>query len=123
MYALTPEAESAKAKKWDARSRVGLYLKPSLMHAELVSLVLSLETGLASPRFSVLHDDFFERTSYNQQITQTKSMCQILSGLDYVVSIQRQQNVKDFSGNTEDVYDILNDESKSPSKPSEGVQL
>ena len=26
VYVLTPEAENAKAKKWDASSRVGLYL-------------------------------------------------------------------------------------------------
>ena len=89
VYALTPEAENAKAKKWDARSRVGLYLGPSPMHAGSVSLVLSLETGLASPRFSVLHDDFFETTRYNRQSTQTKSMWQVLSGLDYADSIQR----------------------------------
>ena len=49
MYALIPDAESAKAKQWDARSRVGLYLEPSPMHAGSVSLVLSLEIGLASP--------------------------------------------------------------------------
>ena len=45
VYALTPEAENAKVKKWDARLRVGLYLEPSPMHAGSVSLVLSLETG------------------------------------------------------------------------------
>ena len=57
MYALTPEAENAKTKKWDARSRVDLCLEPSPMHAESVSLFLSLETGLTSPRFSVVHND------------------------------------------------------------------
>ena len=50
MYALTPAAENAKAKKWDAMSRVGSYLGPSPMHAGSVSIVLSLEMGLASPR-------------------------------------------------------------------------
>ena len=59
-FALTPKAENDKAKKLDVTSRVGLYLGPSPMHAGSVSLVSSLETGLASPRFSVLHDDFFE---------------------------------------------------------------
>ena len=89
VYALTPEAENAKAKKGDERSRVGLYFGPSPMNAGSVLLALSLKTRLASPRFSVLHDDFFETTRYNQQSTQIKSMWQVLSGLDYANSIQR----------------------------------
>ena len=43
--------------------------------------------------------------------------------MNYADSIQRQQNIKDFVGNTEDVYDILNYKSKGQPKPSERVQL
>ena len=89
MYALTPMAENAKANKWDARSGDGLYLGPSPMHVGLVSLVVSLETGLASHMFGIVCDDFFETTSYNQHSTQTKSMWQVLSGLGYAYTIQR----------------------------------
>ena len=109
VYELTPKAENANAKKWDARSIVGLYLESSPMHSGSVSLVISLETGLASITFSVLHDDFFKTTRYNRHSTQTKSMWQVLSRLDYVDTIQRQQNFKDFVGSTEDVYDVLHD--------------
>ena len=44
----------------NARSRVGLNFGPFPMHDGPVSLVLSLVTEQASPRFSVVHDDFFE---------------------------------------------------------------
>ena len=33
VYVLIPEAESAKAKTWDARSRVGVYFGSFQMHA------------------------------------------------------------------------------------------
>ena len=65
VYAFTPEAENAKTKKWDKRSRVGLYLGSYPMHAGSVSLVLSLETELAFHKFSIVHNEFFETTRYN----------------------------------------------------------
>ena len=43
--------------------------------------------------------------------------------MDYAETIQRWQNVKDFAGNTKNVYDILNDKSKGRTNPSEGVKL
>ena len=46
------------------RQRNGLQGQASPMLAGSASLVLSLDTGLTSPRFSVVHDDFFE-TTYN----------------------------------------------------------
>ena len=48
-------------------------------------------------------------------------MWQVLPGLDNADSILRQQNAKDFTGNNDDIYDILNDKSKSQSKPSKGA--
>ena len=60
VYALIPEAESDNAQKWYVSSKVDLYLGSSPMHIVLISLVLSLETGLAPPRFSIVHACFFE---------------------------------------------------------------
>ena len=71
-----------QSKEMGCKVKVGLYLGPSPMHAGLVSLALSLETWIASPRSSVLHDDFIETTRYNLCSTQTKSMWQLLSWLD-----------------------------------------
>ena len=71
------------------------------MHAGSVLLVSSLETGLASPRLSVVHNDFFETIRYNHCNMQTKSMWHILSLLDYADTIQRQQKV--LASSTENV--------------------
>eukprot|EP00957_Ditylum_brightwellii_P108439 8272181-Ditylum_brightwellii.AAC.1 len=46
--------------KWNPRSRLGIYLGPSPRYARNVLLALSLETGLVSLQFHVIHDDFFE---------------------------------------------------------------
>ena len=46
-YMLTTEAEQGRAKKWEGRSVLGIYLGPSPNYAGSVSLVLNLTTGNA----------------------------------------------------------------------------
>lgn len=58
-YVLTVQ-DGKKGPKWEERARCGVYLGHSPLHARSVSLVLSLETGLVSPQFHVVHDDLFE---------------------------------------------------------------
>jgi Reverse transcriptase (RNA-dependent DNA polymerase)/GAG-pre-integrase domain len=48
-----------KISKWDARSRMAIYIGPSLNHAANVGLALSLSTGLVSPVFHARYDDNF----------------------------------------------------------------
>ena len=45
--------------KWKNRAKLGLYLGPSPNHAQNISLVLDLHTGLVSPQFHVAHDPTF----------------------------------------------------------------
>ena len=45
--------------KWDPRSRLGIYVGHSLLHAGSVALVLNPKTGLISPQFHVVFDDNF----------------------------------------------------------------
>ena len=59
VFMLTRQAQQGTAKKWDPRSRVGIYLGPSPCHAGNISLILNPATGLASPQFHVAHDDCF----------------------------------------------------------------
>ena len=94
VFALTTEAEQGKAKKWEVRSVLGIYLGPSPHHAGSVSLVLSLTTGLASPQFHVGHDDFFETTRYNRRTTRISSNWQKLSGIDFADIIEKKQKIK-----------------------------
>ena len=46
--------------KWKHRSRVGVYLGRSPLHAATVALVLSLQTGRVSPQFHVQFDPTFQ---------------------------------------------------------------
>ena len=47
-------------QKWQARSRLGIYLGPSPNHSLSISLILNPRTGHTSPQYHVKHDDFFE---------------------------------------------------------------
>jgi hypothetical protein len=51
---------NGKGAKWKVRARVGINLGNSPAHARNITLVLNLETGLASPQFHVKFDDLFE---------------------------------------------------------------
>ena len=50
--------QGRKIEKWSPRARLGINLGASPRHARNVSLVLNLKTGLVSPQFHILHDDF-----------------------------------------------------------------
>ena len=50
-------------QKWQARSRLGIYLGPSPNHSRSISLILNPRTGHTSPQYHVKHDDFFEMVS------------------------------------------------------------
>ena len=47
-------------QKWQARSRLGIYLGPSPNHSRSISLILNPRTGHTLPQYHVKHDDFFE---------------------------------------------------------------
>jgi Reverse transcriptase (RNA-dependent DNA polymerase) len=59
--------QSAIRNKWKDRSRIGLYLGRSPLHARSVALVLNLQTGRVSPQFHVSFDPYFQtvKQSYN----------------------------------------------------------
>jgi hypothetical protein len=62
-YVLNNTLQSGrKAHKWVERSRVGIYLGPSLQHSRSIGLILSLTTGNVSPQFHVTYDDGFKTT-------------------------------------------------------------
>jgi hypothetical protein len=65
--------------RWNPRSRIGLNLGPSPLHARNVHLVLSLTTGLVSPQFYCCFDDFFETCKHGVSDT-TQSTWQYLVG-------------------------------------------
>lgn len=69
-----------KISKWDARSRMGVYIGPSLQHSSSVGLVLSLSTGNVSPSFHTKYDDKFVTVSKPFGAYVPKSLWQVKSG-------------------------------------------
>ena len=61
VYILDNDLQSGKKiDKWSDRSKIGINLGKSPLHAKSVYLVLNLTTGLVSPQFHVKWDDTFE---------------------------------------------------------------
>ena len=61
MYVLDNALQSGQgAPKWKTRSRLGVYLGPSPIHAHSVAPVLNPRTCHVLPQFHIKFDDFFE---------------------------------------------------------------
>jgi len=64
IFVLDPTLQQGqKIPRWKPRSRVGVYLGFSPEHASSVPIVLSTTTGLVSPQFHVIYDDYFTTTN------------------------------------------------------------
>jgi hypothetical protein len=60
VYVLDPTLQDGKKlPKWKKRSRCGMYLGPSPVHAESVGRILNLESGAISPQYHVVYDELF----------------------------------------------------------------
>ena len=55
-------------KKWEDRSRVGVFLGHSSQHSQSVALVLNPRTGHVSPQFHVVFDDKFDTVKQGTNI-------------------------------------------------------
>jgi hypothetical protein len=51
--------QGQKAKKWEQRARISVYLGQSMQHAHTIMLVLSLQSGNVSPQYHCQIDDSF----------------------------------------------------------------
>ena len=104
VYALNNRLQQGgKLPKWNPRARLGINLGLSPRHARSVTLVLNLSTGLVSPQFHVIHDDFFETVGHGAGVT--KSYWQRLAGFELRSNVQRSQVINnnrmvDKSGNS-----------------------
>ena len=60
VWVLNPKLQDAKRiPKWSKRSRLGMYVGPSLEHSSDVGLVLNLDTGAVSAQYHVVYDETF----------------------------------------------------------------
>jgi hypothetical protein len=62
MY-LLQTGSTIKGPKWNSRARLAIYIGPSMNHACLIGLALSLQTGLVAPVFYAKYDDGFSTVS------------------------------------------------------------
>ena len=80
VYALDERLQANKhIASWNKRARLGVNLGPSPRHARNVSLVLSLTTGLVSPQYHLVHDEFFE--TIDRKIPTPPAMWRTKAGL------------------------------------------
>ena len=63
-YVLTSKAQQGVLPQWDTRSRLGVYLGQSPIHASTVALVLNLKSLHVSPQFHVIFDDDFSTVDF-----------------------------------------------------------
>lgn len=84
--------------KWKERSKVGIYLGRSPLHARNVALVLSLETGLVSPQFHVQFDSAFN--TVEQEPRRWKSLWQKKAGFGDQGKVNRSTKRKQGSDKT-----------------------
>ena len=67
-YVLDPRLQDGqKIPKWEPRSRRGMNLGWSPLHASTVPLILNLTTGHISPQFHVVFDDWFTTVSTDEK--------------------------------------------------------
>jgi hypothetical protein len=67
-YVLDPKLQDGKKiPKWNPRSRQGLHLGWSPLHASSVPLILNLTTGHVLPQFHVVFDDWFTTVSTEEK--------------------------------------------------------
>ena len=70
-YVLDPKLQdSGHIPKFDPRSRRGIHLGWSPLHASTVPLILNLTTGSVSPQFHVVFDDWFSTVDSNEMSTE-----------------------------------------------------
>ena len=87
VYVLDNEIQAGqKVNKWSERARVGIFLGHSPEHAQAVSLVLSLTSGLTSPQFHCKYDDSFQtvKTSFRDSppISKWQRVCGFVQGIE-----------------------------------------
>ena len=66
VYVLDPRLQDGfKLPKWEPRSRRGIYMGISPLHASSVGLILNPNTNRISPQFHCIYDDYFETVHSN----------------------------------------------------------
>ncbi len=80
-------ASGSQLPRWSPRTRLGLNLGPSPMHARNVYLILNLITGCVSPQYHCHFDNFFETTCHSAPDVYGTICWQQLANLDHAKTV------------------------------------
>jgi hypothetical protein len=81
-YILKNEIQQGqKARKWEEKARVGIYLGQSTQHARTIMLILSLQSANVSPQFHCQVDDTFTSVAGTNAALISKSEWQVKARL------------------------------------------
>jgi hypothetical protein len=102
VYVLDPRLQDGlKLPKWEPRSRRGIFMRVSPLHASTVGLILNPNTNRLSPQYHCVYDDFFETVHGTNDDTPPANW-------DELVINNRFRN--EIEGEIEDTWNILSQE-------------
>jgi hypothetical protein len=111
IFVLDPTLQQGhKIPRWRPHSRIGIYLGFSPEHASSVPLVLSITSGLVSPQFHVVYDDYFTTTKCLQTNVLPSNWSSLLDSSKHIY-VDDDFNPTPFSDTTS--YDGSNDSTPS----------
>ena len=107
--------------KWKSRSRMGLYMGRSPIHARNVALVLDIETGYVSPQFHVKMDSSFHSVKPSTRTEMIKSKWQAKTGFVRDTEQDDAQGSRNKTKTTRESRPRTNSEEKETMPASEGA--
>ena len=90
--------------KWEPRARLGIYLGRSPAHANNVALVLNPKTGLVSPQFHIVFDDYFTTVPHLRKGTVPPNWKKLVQG-------SKEKSTDEFFDVTKTWFQPTSDES------------
>jgi hypothetical protein len=94
--------------KWEPRSRLGIYVGHSPVHAGSVALVLNPKTGLVSPQFHVVYDDNFTTVPHMRNLTVPSNWAQLVKNSSELITTEQYDLTKTwFEGQDDPSADTI----------------
>ena len=125
VYVLDPKLQDGKKlPKWTMRSRQGVYLGISPVHASTVGRILNITTGAVTPQYHVMYDEYF--TTVTGKATDAIFDSELWNTLLSRDGLENTADPMDFEGEItpfqeffDDFVDLTDDDSETSSDSEE----
>jgi hypothetical protein len=125
VYVLNPKLQDGKKlPKWTMRSRQGVYLGISPVHASTVGRILNITTGAITPQYHVMYDEYY--TTVNGYASDAIFDSELWTTLLSRDGLENTADPMDFEGNItpfqeffDDFVDLTDDDSDTSSTSDE----